>query len=376
MRRALYEEDFRDPASKEEFADSLVQADDVFELPLRGSIEAVKGNVGDARARQYEQVGIFIGRHSQILIALWDGTFTNLTGGTSEIVRFHIEGLPRALAPPGATNPLDTVESGRVYHVVTPRDGQVVPEASLTRRVYYPELGMDHPVAWSNVTGAPIGKGSMENESLRLAQERYATVYRNLEGFNADAVRQAQALESKQEASKQSLFPNRDQCQLSARVNQILDNYALADSLAISFRTGTDAVLRLLFVCAFLAVLGLQLYDYGPRWFGRQWVLLTYPAFLITAFGLWRFFVKLPDVQNKYQDYRALAEGLRVQLFWRLAGLHDSASDHYLRRQAGELAWIRSSMRALDIPPNERDLDAHDAPLDKSRYTLVLNLCG
>ena len=35
------------------------------------------------------------------------------------------------------------------------------------------------------------------------------------------------------------------------------------------------------------------------------------------------------DYDNKYFDYRALAEGLRVQIFWRIAGLRDSVADHY-----------------------------------------------
>src|SRR5206468_751545 len=53
--------------------------------------------------------------------------------------------------------------------------------------------------------------------------------------------------------------------------------------------------------------------------------------------------------QPRFLDYRALAEGLRVQFYWRLSGLTDSAADHYLRRQKGELDWIRAALRAGDI---------------------------
>src|SRR5206468_3807251 len=46
---------------------------------------------------------------------------------------------------------------------------------------------------------------------------------------------------------------------------------------------------------------------------------------------------------------RSLAEGLRVQLFWRIAGLHDSVADHYLSKQESELQWIRNAIQVWDI---------------------------
>jgi hypothetical protein len=49
--------------------------------------------------------------------------------------------------------------------------------------------------------------------------------------------------------------------------------------------------------------------------------------------------------QDHFQDYRALAAALRVQLFWALAGLPLAASDNYLQKQAGELGWIQFALR-------------------------------
>jgi hypothetical protein len=53
--------------------------------------------------------------------------------------------------------------------------------------------------------------------------------------------------------------------------------------------------------------------------------------------------------QNKHLDYRALAEGLRVQFHWTLAGMADDVSDHYLTKHSGELAWIRQAIRIGNI---------------------------
>jgi hypothetical protein len=57
---------------------------------------------------------------------------------------------------------------------------------------------------------------------------------------------------------------------------------------------------------------------------------------------------------RKYIDYRALAEGLRVQSYWRRAGIVDSsrpsfAHDNFLQKQDVELGWIRNVMRGASV---------------------------
>ena len=53
--------------------------------------------------------------------------------------------------------------------------------------------------------------------------------------------------------------------------------------------------------------------------------------------------------QEHFQDYRALAEALRVQLYWAIAGVPASVSDHYLRKQSGELGWIQFALRGPSL---------------------------
>jgi hypothetical protein len=78
--------------------------------------------------------------------------------------------------------------------------------------------------------------------------------------------------------------------------------------------------------------------------------------------------------QSKYQDYRALAEGMRVQFFWRLANLTPSVADHYLRKHKGELEWIRSALRAWNMSADveERSMPPGSGPDDKTRMQRVL----
>lgn len=78
------------------------------------------------------------------------------------------------------------------------------------------------------------------------------------------------------------------------------------------------------------------------------WFLWFYLVVVAVNLLLHRQAVK-QEYQNKYQDYRALAEGLRVQTFWRLGGLSDEANDHYLGKQRGELAWIQNAIKGFNV---------------------------
>jgi hypothetical protein len=75
---------------------------------------------------------------------------------------------------------------------------------------------------------------------------------------------------------------------------------------------------------------------------------LVYPASLLIGWFVYRF-ARRREVENRYLDYRALAEALRVQFFWSLAGIPRSVSEDYLQHHRTELDWIRSALRAVSI---------------------------
>ncbi len=57
---------------------------------------------------------------------------------------------------------------------------------------------------------------------------------------------------------------------------------------------------------------------------------------------------------RKYLDYRALAEALRVDFYWELAGVRkefdgEFAHESFLQKQDVELQWIRNAMRAVSL---------------------------
>ena len=72
-----YMEDF-DSESKEEFLEYLKIADEVFE-------------VENSQGCNYKSVGVYVADKSDILLALWDGTFNAKSGGTGDIVAYARE---------------------------------------------------------------------------------------------------------------------------------------------------------------------------------------------------------------------------------------------------------------------------------------------
>lgn len=316
--REEYEKDFVTPESRAEFAALLDRAEQVVELPLvEGNTPESVRQPGEPRNRQYAAAGAYLARHCQILIALWDGVEAAGTGGTAEIVHFQLEGVPPPYAPP--RNPLDPPQSGPVYHLVTPRQSNPTPNGPpLTLQKRYPA------------------------EEQAASYER---VYTRMNTFNRDAVRLSGPLANHLTESENWLLPADAAAALPAGLRQFLACFARADVFAIHFQRAAMRVLLLLLVMVFLAAFFTSVADplNDALWGRVLYVVMLGMAYVVLTLAAWA------DFESRYLDYRALAEGMRVQLFWRLAGLPDSVADHYLRRQRSVLDWIRDAVRVWDL---------------------------
>jgi hypothetical protein len=317
--RTNYEADFTSPPSQEEFAELASRAARCVELPLLpgNSPEAVR-TPGPARNQQYALAGAYVARHSQILLALWDGEPSDREGGTAEVVDFKLNGVPPPFGP--EPHPLDPVESGPVYQIVTPRVSNPSP------------------------VGQPLElrkRYSRTYESDKVAAAAFDRVYRRMDTFNRDALRMAGQLAAARDTSKAHLLEPDEIGALPPAQRTFLDWYTTADTLALHYQGYVwrllGGLLLLVLVAAFFSNISDLLPDRLPARVGFVCSLgAAYALYLLARWG---------DFESRYLDYRALAEGLRVQLFWRLAGLPDSAADHYLRKQRSELDWIRDAIR-------------------------------
>ena len=337
-----YLQDFATPESRAEFERLFACAESVIDMPLvEGNTPESIREYGPHRNRQYAMVGAYIARHSQLFIALWDGVEPEAgakEGGTADIVRFRLEGAPAPYAPP--RSPLTFAEHGPVFHIVTPRtqDPQVRGKA-FTRQNLVPR---------------------------HRTLESFESIYENMERFNRDALALGGELAADIEQSKVYLLQEKGEALAHAvaslpRASRIvLDQYAVADALAGHFAQKTLKASANLFVLVFAAALCFNIFHSFPHakldvegWAAK---VLHMPWFLAGFVGLFVYGSMVlhrraakGDYQNKYQDYRALAEGLRIQFFWSIAGAHGSVVDHYLRKQRGELEWIRSALMSWDV---------------------------
>ena len=328
MPRAQYVQTFSGPESVREF-DDLVRDVEPFEVS------------GGPATPEYQAAGEFIARHSFVLIALWDGRRTGKPAGTAWAVhhRRH-RGCPRpghaparALDAEAAASLLEPPDDGPIVHVKTPRmgDGFVPANAFETEWIY--------PEGWG-----------------KRPEATYARMLEQTEAYNHDAFAADPGLDAERERTAEDLLPagaGRD----TAGGLEVLGHYATADALAIRYKQSRASVLAAILAIVVAGVLGLQAYSEELLPSFLVWV---YPGTVGVAFLIF-FRAERRQVHRKHLDYRALAEGLRLMVFWRLAGVEDPVTEHYLHQYRTELDWIRNALRSCTVLVQARDRSARAA---------------
>lgn len=363
MPQAEYERDFSSAEFLAEFRELLQRADRHFELPWAHSpTQEISGPNGEGRDRAYALLGAYIARNCQILIALWDGKDSGKEGGTAQVVRFKLEGITepytsyvKGNAETGAPTRslIEPAECGPVYHVPTPR------------------VSNPNPTCRTSSPYQPLFPESFRGQAAE--KEAYNRIYARINKFNRDWITLAPKLAVKREANKVDLFPDQGEGPLSSPLESIRDHYAMADALAMHYKPLMLGTLKGLFVLVFLAAVAFDLYAHLEA-LQKPPVLLVYLFLLSGAYTWYLWAAERGDYQNKFQDYRALAEGLRVQFYWRLVGIDDSTDDHYLSKQRSELDWIRNALRIwgfLESQPGSVQASA-PSPGSTDRMPIVL----
>jgi len=312
---ADYERDFPGTAAEFHSLLSRVPPQHVFVLPRDEDSDPGLPTPQDQRERRYRAVGMLLAQHTHLVLALWDGRPADSNAGTAAVVRMKLDG-PSGM-PEAGLRPLDAEDGGPVYHIHALRAGVPAEHALNEPEWMFPQEG---------------------DEAL------FHTLCSRIERFNSEPLRRSLA-SSLPEAAR-ALLPDIDSRTAGGRT--LAYAFAAADLLARHYQRITRVMLRLTLACA--ATLALIFELYAEIVHSRLLPAAYLAAFAsLTVILLWQ---GRRDVQGRYLDYRALAEGLRVQFYWRLAGLHDSASSSYLRKQADELRWIREALRAAAaLPP-------------------------
>ena len=182
------------------------------------------------------------------------------------------------------------------------------------------------------------------NGAANSARAAFEENLRSLERFNRDAV--TSPIDRQASRSAEALLPSSEAGSFGAGGPFLEYTRALfgqADALALRCRDATHAAMISIFCTIGVAAAFFSLF---ANLFPGS-VILYFCFLVLVAIALvTNALVEHSRLQDRFQDYRALAEGLRVAFYWRLAGIHESVYDHYLPRQEGELEWIRDAMRA------------------------------
>ncbi len=328
MARTLYVRDFENPRSREKFDLLCSRAAEIYELPPAdgNSLESI-AEYGPDRDQQYAQLGVFLSSHCHILLALWDGKDNDRLGGTGQVVRFHHDDVMPGYTPEGAGSSLLLAddESDLVYHIVCSRN----------RDGGEPMEGL--------IAGDSCWFSLDENEPRsRHLPESHRRVFRYTSEFSRDALKHAK--EIREEAW--SLLDGADPAVLPPGVRDIDHVFRAADWLAIFFQKRMMFALRATHVLAlFMGLMYIAYSDFFPA----QIFLHAFLGFFLFAW-LMHFTADKLAWHRKYLDYRTLAEGLRVQLYWAAAGVTTGTKskfihDNFLQTQDPDLGWIRNVMR-------------------------------
>jgi len=316
-----YLADFSGPGSVAEF-EALCREATVLELPRApGSTPEAIARPGQARDREYARLGVFVSSHSQLLVALWDGRRSGLVGGTDQIVRYRLYNVHPTRAEsrdPGPAVIADD-ENDLTYHIrcARGRSGEAASPAGVTG-------------VW--LTGDP------EHPRADHMPERYTRIFAATGEFNREAAR---------------WHPGEDTTALPPGcppgIRHIARVFAAADVLANRYQRRLNFVLRATYL---LAVFMGGVYVGYSTIPSQRALLYAFLALFATGLMLYEW-SRRRAWHRRYLDHRVLAEGLRVQLYWALAGVTTDdgrfALESFLQTQDPDLGWIRHVMRDVEL---------------------------
>ena|ERR1700742_3524265 len=325
--RHLCRQDLHAEADRKDF-DRLCDLSDVVELrlPSGTSIEDV-AHAGEPRDRQMQRAGSLIARYSGLMVAVWNGMDTEYRAGTARTIQFRRDGIM----------PTDELIVAPRDVVLSPQDDDLNFEIKCSR--------ISHPVpAGVRVIGfnsSDSKRGSEYPKQLRTTLSNIAAFNRDAERFNQEIAQQGKPL------SQPSPAP-------IAKTLEYLERlFTAADWLGRYNRRCFTMALRARYLL--WAVMAFLLITFKKDSIGQLAILAIMGVLSVFLLGtLLAMWAHRREWHRKYLDYRALAEALRVDFYWEVAGVRsefegDFAHESFLQKQDVELQWIRNAMRAVSL---------------------------
>ncbi len=347
--RERYAQDFVDPDARARF-ESLCARARIIELPLlpEHNPDDIAAH-GPARDRHYARVGMFVARHCHLLLAIWDGKASDLTGGTAQTVAYYLTGrLPGDIERPRGRRLQMYVggEERLLCHVVCSREQQDGAPASPLQ------------------PGQLIWRGPEEIPGADAPMPRgFHKVFEHADAFNVDMAAYAKTI-AQDAAEGGNAVPDGDEAQPAPDSPAAL--FRAADWLAMHFQKRVLLAMRLIYLVAFVMAMALTVFSDVPNQDAMLYVFLALFAVGVAVSAI----ARRREWHRKYLDYRALAEGLRVQRYWRRAGISltgdlEFAQGGPMQKQDIELGWVRNVMRSAGLADHAQPSPPDTAALHK-----------
>lgn len=322
-----YRRDFLYPQERSCFDSLLADADGLFVVsdhwPDQERLGASFEPPG-IRDLAYQRCARFISLYSHVLIAVWDGGEPKLIGGTADTVYHRIPGHEGLTASHHAEFPAGRPPETTIHLPVIRESGQ-------------------RPARL--ISGANAQDGAFRLTGGQTYEPWAMDVTDPL----------VQALEELNE----NLFTNQAS---GDRDSEIVSLMNAADSVAgrlqRSFRRVAAGLLT-------LSVVGLVLISLVQN-VSTSW-LLFFSLVAIGCVGVLWWRLARSQLKQRFQQFRVLAEGARVQEVWDDVALGRCVAEVYLAHQP-EFRWIRTILRTAWLVDNSRNTPSPTQPLrDESR---------
>ena len=378
LEHKLYLQDFS-ADSAEEFEHLLLQMDDAFVLdpyvydgfdasyltlpePDKRNKENNWGYSAERNA-QYVNLGAFLVRHANILLALWDGNISdNSAGGTGAVVMAMLNqpmdwGKNRnaEIIPPREElkerQTLMGGESGAVVHIPVTRENTDTSVAILPLQDQRPRWVRHWPgdsIKWY------FSCSLYHNEGLtgliQYSQTELGTIINSINQFNTELSRRT-VRRSHEDIEKQlkKTWLQPVTHEFNEAVKRVRRCYRSADWCALNMQIKTKILLQVFFFSVLMAIIG---YDAFSRLgvlgniFGHYSLLFFLTGiFLVSSVFL---FSKKFRYKRKFHDFRLYAELMRVSSYLSYLGINRNISEYFTPDTRSLTAWLEHARRVAE----------------------------
>lgn len=347
-----YQKDFYD-------LDTEVGLNLVESLREQADAEIVIHAQGEDPDEKYVPLGKVIAHSSYILLALWDGEPGD-PGGTGEVVRFQLKGTDPKLVFVKDHVPVDkepwlgVQPCGCVYQIVTPRKNQPLPPNA----------------------GKCILHTIQDNEIVKTMGSLAATLKKTdfkkgidfLGQSNCDMLAGSEGEEDVKKKSEMYLLDDLHPAE-DGNLATLVRYYKEFDALSDYYQNKkfkpslkkyliVTCILGLLFYCEVFWpnswIFGYSRFPSNSNWsdWGCLRIVLDICYYIVLVY-LIASFIKFRNKDmfyERYHRYRAVAEALRVQIFWYIANISEPVMNSYHNHPIPEMDWVRNTLNTIHLP--------------------------